>query len=193
MTTPPDFVSGQILTAAQMSAVAMWSITTCTVSSTGGTAATASNGVITIGNGNTALTISNALSADFDNYVIRISGGGTDANRQGYLQLGATTSGYAYQLLFGSYGNTAQAVGLTAQAQWDYSFVGNTTSLNGIIDLTSPFLAERSFYQAVWVQSDTAGRSQGFLSDTTSYSSFKLSLSGGSFTGGTVRVYGLRN
>jgi hypothetical protein len=193
MATPPDFTSGAILTAAQMNEIALWKITSCTVSSTGGTSATASNGVVTIGNGNTALVISNAFSADFDNYVIRISGGGTDANRQGYLQMGSTTANYAYQLVFGSFGNTSQAVGLTGAAQFDYSFSGNTTSLNGMIELNSPFLAERTFMQSPWIQSDTAGRTQGFLSDTTSYTSFRLSLSGGSFTGGTVRVYGYRN
>ncbi len=45
----PVFAAGDVLGAADMNAVGLWRVTTCTVSSAGGTAATASNGVITIG------------------------------------------------------------------------------------------------------------------------------------------------
>jgi beta-lactamase class D len=34
---------------------------------------------------------------------------------------------------------------------------------------------------------------QGFLNNTTSYTAFTLNLASGTFTGGTIRVYGYRN
>jgi hypothetical protein len=107
MPTPPTFSVGQFNTAAYMNAIGLWRVTTCTVSSTGGTAATASNGVITIGAGNTSVTVVNAFSADFDNYLVAVSAWGTVAGAALYagvktaagVQNGANWKGNALYLV----------------------------------------------------------------------------------------------
>ena len=63
MATPPTFSSGAVLTAAQMNSVGMWLVKTQTV----GTAVS-------------SVTVTGAFSADYDNYLILMSGGtGSDS------------------------------------------------------------------------------------------------------------------
>ncbi len=97
----PDFSPGEILTASAMDSIGLWRVTTCTVSSAGGTAATASNGVITIGTGNTSVTVNNAFSADYDNYKIIVSGASATTNVNVAMTLNGGTTGYFGCLVYG--------------------------------------------------------------------------------------------
>ena len=199
MATPPDFSVGAVLTAAQMNAVGMWRVTSCTVTSSGGTAATANGGVISIGSGNTSVTVSDAFSADFNTYRIIISGSSAASTGMNIrLALGATATGYYTTLLFGTYG--AGVVNATQSSQsngnfFDWAGYANTTSLFGDITLINPQIAEHTIFESVFIQNGAggiAGRTQGALLDTTAYTAFTITPSAGSFTSGNIRVYGYR-
>jgi hypothetical protein len=62
------------------------------------------------------------------------------------------------------------------------------------MEVNSPFLTENTTVRAS-VSNSTfyGGTTNGLLRNTTSYTSFILATSGGTMTGGTIRVYGLRN
>lgn len=197
MATPPDFSVGQVLTAAHMNAVGLWRITGCTVTSVGGTAATASNGVITIGNGNTSVTVSSAFSADFENYKIIISGGGISTAENVRLQLGSSGTGYYDTVLYISTAatTTPAATGTSNGALFGRIGAGDTNGINVDIDLINPQLAKYTSFGGHYTYPGTPafiGQATGLHQVATAYTAFTVSPGSGSFTGGTIRVYGYR-
>jgi hypothetical protein len=193
----PVFTSGEILTAANMNAVGLWRITGCTVTSSGGTSATASNGVITLGSGNTSVTINNAFSANFDRYKIVLSGGVASTPLDIRCHLGSSTpaSGYFGFLVYGAYNSTAvQGFNQNNTANWGYIGTGSVDALEANCEIDNPFATKRSFIFAqnalALATTGSANTFAGFLNDNTSYTAFTLSASTGTMTGGQVRVYG---
>lgn len=198
--TFPSFSVGEVLTAADMNAVGLWRITNCTVTSTGGTAATASNGVITIGNGNTNVRINNAFSADYDFYKIILSGGGMSASVGINMRLGTgtPTTGYYFGIILGRYDNVGSLSGGGSNiGQWEGVGFGSTTGILCDVEITNPFTAHRTGLKGWHWDTRTGGGtgfgvSGGHLNDTTSYTDCQFFPSSGTFTGGTIRVYGYR-
>jgi hypothetical protein len=147
----------------------------------------------TIGTTVSSVTVSNAFSATYDTYKITISGGAASTSNALRLTLGATATGYAYQLNGGAYSNTPATVGASAQASWAFTGSGNTTSLSFNVNLLNPFLTEQTFMQGANIGATEAYAVEGFLNDTTSYTAFTITPSTGTITGGTIRVYGYAN
>lgn len=194
----PNFSAGEILTASAMNAAGLWRITTATVSSTGGTAATASNGVITIGAGNTSVVVSNAFSTNFKNYKIIISGGTASTFTDLNMTLGSTNTGYYWGVAAVSYVNGAVAgtgSNNTSNAYWR---AGNT-STDGVvsnIDIFQPYEAVKTFYNCISSFAVTTYGSStisGYLNNSTSYTGFTIVPNSGTISGGTIRIYGYRD
>jgi len=178
MTTPPDFTAGQVLTAAQMNAVGLWLIKTQT-----------------IGNAVDTVTVSNAFSADFDNYKIMISGGVGSTTLALHMTLGATTTGYYYGGKLRTYAGTD--VNLSgSNAAFFYGGEGNAQTLSLNVEVINPFLADQTLFSVTTGIARTDGYGLlvgGYLDNSTSYTAFTLTASTGTVTGGTIRVYGYRN
>jgi hypothetical protein len=178
MTTPPDFTSGAVLTAAQMNSVGLWLVKTQT-----------------IGNAVSSVTVTGAFSADYDNYLITVSGGvnSLDGNVLD-LKFGSTVTGYYYSLIYSGWNNVVTGAGGANVGNINYVAQAGTSSLNGFIEVNSPFLTENTTVRASVANSTFyGGTTNGLLRNTTSYTSFIMATSGGTMTGGTIRVYGLRN
>jgi len=176
--TYPTFNTGQVLTSAEMNAVGLWLVKTQT-----------------IGNAVSSVTVTGAFTSDYDNYLITVSGGVSSAAATVLnLKLGATVTGYYYSLLYTIYNATPAATAGANVASWDYAGTGQTTGLSADIRLSSPFLTKPTTYRAS-VENSTffAGTTNGYLNNTTSYTSFIIAPASGTLTGGTIRVYGLRN
>jgi hypothetical protein len=191
----PVFTAGETLDASEMNAVGLWRVTGCTVTSAGGTAATASNGVITVGTGNTSVTVANAFSADYSNYRIILEGvvGSVVANFTFQLS-GITGAVYSNAGTFFNFGSTTvNGFGPAAGTSVVPGPCGTSNS-SFFMDLTAPNAARR---KSVFMQgsSTTAYYSFGGSIDSTSTATgFVLSTNGaGTITGGTIRVYGYRN
>ena len=144
----------------------------------------------TIGSAVSTVTVSNAFSADYDNYKILISGG--VASAEGYLKLtfGATTSGYKYQFMYGAYAGSGIFTGSSAAAGNLYAGTSTTFGIFANIDLNSPFLTGRTGYQNTIIVGSAAGYVVGYLDDATSYTAFTLAPNTGTMTGGNIDVYG---
>ena len=189
----PDFSPGEILTAAAMDSIGLWRVTGCTVSSAGGTAATASNGVITVGTGNTSVTVSAAFSSAFDNYKIIYSGGVSSAAVTNIsLKLGASATGYYSSTFFAAVtATTVSNAGVNNGAVWTYGGLATTTSTSMDFDLLNPFLAKTTiFANGTYTDTATFGTTNGVHSVATSYTEFTIAPGSGTLTGGTIRVYG---
>lgn len=202
MATPPDFTVGQVLTAAQMNAVGLWRVTTCTVSSVGGTAATASNGVITVGNGNTSVTVNNAFSTDFAYYRVHfLLNGSTNGGfaRFRVRSAGADIATATYYRWGFSVAYNANLANYNAGAQTQHDIVGqwgsNITSTCWM-EIAEPM---NSGVRTRW-KSETndvglgAGYyQQGLVEGNRADDGFTIFTSAGTFTSGTIRIYGYRN
>lgn len=178
MATPPTFSAGSILTAAQMNSVGLWLVKTQTI----GTAVS-------------SVAVTGAFSSDYDNYLITIAGGTHSTGSAGfYLQMGATTTGYYYSFSYTAYNTTPSAAAGANVAKWDYVGSCNSNGLQALIDINSPFLTKPTSYRSTVVNhTNYAGNCVGLLNNTTSYTGFTLSLTAGTITGGTIRIYGYRN
>ena len=189
MATPPVFTAGSVLTAAQMNAVGLWRNTACTVTSAGGTAATASNGVVTIGTNNTSVTINNAFNADFECYKVIINGGSASVNATIVMTLGASVTTYYSALNYITYAGVAGNVVVNNGAAWNG--VGETTAsfIVANFDIINPYLTKYTHINGAY-PGTVAGVINGYHATNASYTSFTLSVAGGNMTGATIRVYG---
>lgn len=181
MATPPDFVAGNVLTAAQMNAVGLWLIKTQT-----------------IGSGVSSVTVSDVFSADYENYRIIVSGGVGSTNSTLRLTIGAANTAYYWA----AYVSAAYSGGsLSAQqsansTNFDFAGQFSTDSIRSDIELNQPFLTKNTFYRSSWINPATGGTqatAAGYLNNSTSYTAFTLTCASGTLTGGTVYVYGYRD
>jgi len=181
MATPPVFSSGAVLTAAQMNSVGMWLVKSQAVG------AGASNVVVT-----------NAFSADFDNYKITLTGGTGSSIANYSMVLGSTLTGY-YSSRIKNQPNsgTPTGNGIDNTGNWGYFGQGNTGWINVNCDLLNPFLSKMTVYNGSYIiengSSSEIGTTQGFQTSTTSFTGFTLTFGSTTVTGATLRVYGYRN
>ena len=150
----------------------------------------------TIGTAVTSVTVTDAFSAKYDEYLITITGGVAPSGGANIaLQLGSTTSGYS----FAGFRASLSSASLTAEgggSQPNFPRVARTGT-NGYsseIRISQPFSTAPTFCNA---QTSPAGDEityqNGFLNNSISYTSFTLILNFGTLNGGTIRVYGYRN
>jgi hypothetical protein len=145
----------------------------------------------TIGSAVSSVTVSGAFSTDYDNYKILVSGGAGSVQNALYLLLGSTTTGYHWSLIYTNYTNSPLAVASATGSNFAYAGATTIDSLQAVIELQSPFLAENTFIQSNTIREDSgAGMCTGVLDDTTSYTAFTLGISSGTMTGGYIDVYG---
>jgi hypothetical protein len=184
MATPPDFTAGQILTAAQMNAVGMWLVKTQT-----------------IGSAVSSVSVPDAFNADYENYLITITGGASSALCHIRIRFGSTTSGYYWGIVYGTgYGNGAIGIGnagaTSSGTHIERCGAASSNGINAKIDVLSPQLPKRTAVMAMYAPDATNevfGSMTGLVPNNTQYTSFEISPSTGTLTGGTIRVYGYRN
>lgn len=180
MTTPPDFSVGQVLTAAQMNAVGLWLIKTDTITS------------------GSSKEITGVFSADFKNYKIIISNFASSVDFGLKMRMGTTATGvYYFASNTVSYAGVAATDSVAAGTEWNIRAVASSLKAGATIDLFSPYEAIQTSFasQATDVRTIGIGTSAttGFINNTTSYTSFTLSVGANTFTSCDVAVYGYRN
>jgi hypothetical protein len=170
--TYPVFASGDVLNASDMNAVGMWLVKTQVV-----------------GNAVSSVTVSSAFSADYDSYKIIWTGGVGSTNQDLVLTLGAS-SFYNWSAVYSTFGATPAAAGASGGTSFNYAGGATTTWGGANFELHRPFATQATFYNAQHVNFAAGINTVGFLNNSTSYSSFTLTPSAGTLTGGTIRVYG---
>lgn len=149
----------------------------------------------TIGSAVSAVTVTDAFSSTYDNYLITVAGGAGSANNNLRLTLGATATGYYWSGVYMGWNNTVNGFGSSNGTFMTVGY-GSTNAESANIILQSPNLAKRTVLFANMVQPDTSGiqaNYSGYLNDSTQYTAFTLTLDTGTMTGGVIRVYGYQN
>jgi hypothetical protein len=148
----------------------------------------------TIGSAVTSVTVTDAFSTTYDNYLITIIGGASTSNESDLnIKFGAATTGYKF---VGIYMKTTAATvnSFANNAASNIACGGNST--NGAasnIYVFSPFLAARTavISQTAPTHSDMYRQEYaGFLDNSTSYTSFIIAQASNTMSGGEIRVYG---
>lgn len=143
----------------------------------------------------TSTTISNVFSATYDSYLIILSnvkaltsGGNID------FRLGTTATGYYAGVPLVSTGGTGTNASINNGTGF---WIGDTSTTNVTgytIFVHNPFLSTTTQANYSFNQAKTnldGGWGVGYVNNTTSYTSCTFALSAGTFTTGTVNVYGL--
>lgn len=198
MTTPPDFSPGHVLTAANMNALGLWKITDLTASFTGGTAGSVSDGTVTIGTNNTAVTVGSAFSADYDNYLVTISDGAGSTDLGLTLTLGASIASYYFSGKGRGWNGVDVNQAGANQANWGTVAYATTQGIHGEFYLIGPHNTKKTIMHGVYISPTSAAigayyDTGGFHDVATSYTSFTLTCSTGNISGGKIRVYGRRD
>jgi hypothetical protein len=178
----PDFSPGEVLTAAAMDSIGLWLVKTQTVSSSPAVS---------------SVTVTDAFSADYDNYRITYTGGTQSISADLNLVLGASSTGYYGVLIFGattSPGAPSMALNNNAtRFDWVGGGSAGQTS-HASFDLLGPFLSGwTKVRNGGYENGVNIGTQQGTHQVASSFSAFTLGIVGGTLTGGTIRVYGYRN
>lgn len=164
-----------------------------TVSSTGGTAATASStGTITVGNGNTAVTIT-AFSALYKTYRIVFQSVTTSTNPNLQFNLDGATTSYYGSMYYDKFDGTSTGTSRINNGAFLNVGIVDTDGTFGTLEVNNPFAALKTNVTSAYYGSGWSGWCGGIHNVATSYAAFRLTPSGGTFTGGTIVVYGYRN
>ena len=152
----------------------------------------------TVGTGVSSVQVTSAFSTDYDNYKIIYTGGVASASADLRLSLGASATGYYGGLIYNRPNNlTPSGVANNNNTFWQYGAgLSSTTNVVVSFELYQPFLALRTglFTQVIHIDGAGAalGTFVGFHDVATSYTSFTITPSAGTLTGGTITVYGYR-
>lgn len=181
MAVPPDFVAGQVLTAAQMNKVGWWLIKSQAV----GTAVS-------------SVAVTDVFSADYEHYRIIYAGGVSSTSNYLLVTLGATATGYYYGLQVATYNNTTSTGAGNNTTSWIGGY-GTTVTNHLDIEVYRPQLADETVYHgkivaAIAGTTGFGGYMGGFLNNTTQYTGFTIAPQATvTITGGTIYVYGYRD
>jgi hypothetical protein len=146
----------------------------------------------TIGTSVSSVTVTNAFSTTYDDYLVIVSGGTATGSGTLTLKLGAATTGYYETQIYATY--TSSTVSNYSQSNTSAFSFGrvSTAALNGYGIVSSPYLTKRTVLwgtSSATVTGDSSGTTTGMLDNATSYTDLVIG-SGSSMTGGTIRVYG---
>jgi hypothetical protein len=148
-----------------------------------------------IGTSVTSVAVTGAFSTLYDTYQIIVSGGVATTNTGMKLQFGSTVTNYRYGLIYQALGTNAVLGASAAGSSIEYAGVATANQLHANITISNPFLTRHTNVGALYNNTSglEAGWTTGLLVDNNSYTAFTLSTIGaGSWTGGTIYVYGLR-
>jgi hypothetical protein len=174
----PDFSPGEVLTAGAMDSIGLWLVKTEAVG-------------VTVPN----VVVTDAFSANYDNYFVTYTGGVLSATTNLRMQLGASAAAYYFSLVYNAYSLTTVLANVNTNngALWAHVGGGNTNYARVSANIYAPFLATRTSINVQYSDAANAGTGNGYLDNTTSFTAFTLSPATGTMTGGTIRVYGYRN
>jgi hypothetical protein len=174
--TYPVFTNGTVLPASDLNAIGLWLVKSQTV-----------------GNAVSTVTVSSAFSSQYDAYKIMYVGGVGSTALNISLTLGASASTYNMGFPYVTYGaGAASGTSLASATSWGLAGTATTNSASLNFDVFGPFLSQYTRLMGLYVSDTEAGAYAGIHKTASSYTSFTLTPSTGTLTGGTISVYGYR-
>lgn len=148
--------------------------------------------------------ITNVFSTTYKNYKIVIDN--AVATARGYMsfRIGANVSSSIYyysgiaRISDGTTANLESNGGtLVRLGNWENATTANIRAMGATIEIQNPFETINTTFQTLFgggsIAASWAGNTGGLVNDTTSYTGFSIGAESGTFTSGTVTVYGYAN
>ena len=148
----------------------------------------------TIGTSVNTVTVTDAFSSKYDDYLITVSGGSGNAQAILDLEIGGVTSGYRTAYIYGNFSNSVAAVSVTNSTSVPYAgMVDTSRGITLRAEVLSPNLPNSTAINSSGGGAPNAfiGTQTARLENTTQYTSFRIFTSA-VITGGVIRVYGYR-
>ena len=150
-----------------------------------------------IGTAVPSVTVTNAFSAEYDNYRIIYTNGNASLNDVLIqMTIGSPVSTYRFAQQTTSYGIgavlTFSVSGTGGVNFWNVGYTGTVNETYSMIELQSPFLAINKTIQANGGRNNALILMNGIVLDAVPRTSFTLTPASGTLTGGTITVYGYR-
>lgn len=149
----------------------------------------------TVGSGVSSVTVTNAFSSTFDNYLITDNGGAQSVDTALMFFFGSTQTGtdYYQSLNYVPFTTgTPTGIGHSLRSEWVYCG-GSSGMRNAHITVMNPGVADYKNMHAVVRYSVIYGTATGYYAAATAHTDFTLKPATGTMTGGTIRVYGYNN
>lgn len=176
MTTPPTFTNGTPLYQDSLNAIGTWLVKSQTV-----------------GSGVSSVNVTSCFTSDYGSYKIVYDGGLASGFVTLSINLGASSTAYYMSLPYVTYGaGTPSGTSLSNATAFALCGAGDTNYLGLDVDLLSPNLARYTRIQGAYIANNESGSYTGVHKVATAYTGFTLSIIGGTATGGTITVYGMR-
>jgi len=148
----------------------------------------------TVGSAVASVTVSSAFSSTYANYKIIWTGGSSSlADTNVKMTLGSTST--AYYSIRSGYRYAASGFDFVDANNGSFwiptGTIGTNTNLN--MELLQPNAAAITMFSSTWQSGTGIAFSAGYQNSSTQFTAFTLTADSGTFTGGTIRVYGYKN
>jgi hypothetical protein len=146
-----------------------------------------------VGTAVSSVTVTDAFSADYDNYRIVYSGACSNAGEVLRIRYGSTATGYFGNMTFNNYTSSSLNVVADNNTAYHTHVAGGAAGrTNCVVDVFSPFLSVTTgTASSIYTDATNGGSGRWFLNNSTSYTDFTFIVNG-TITGGTINVYGYR-
>ncbi len=149
---------------------------------------------VSIGSAVSSAVVSNCFSSTYVNYRVVYVIDSMSATTSLRLQFGSTSDGHYTSGQFFPLGTSTAGAFNTSNLSTIAVSQGYTgTSLQGSFDVLSPYLSTRTMVMGQGVGGNDYVHFGGTQNANNSYTGFTFSPASGTFTGGTIRIYGYRN
>jgi hypothetical protein len=135
-------------------------------------------------------TINNAFSSEYRDY--RLVGSftrNTAGTSYAFIRLGGSATDHQ---MSGAYSTWNSPTRTGDNGNDGYAFLTSEGANSFSADIHAPQLAQRTFYTCEGYGQDYVGKFTIRVNNNTQYTSFSFSIAVGSFTGGTLQLYGYR-
>ena len=145
----------------------------------------------TIGTAVSSVTVTGAFNAIYDAYKIIITGGVGDSSASLQFLLGSSAASYNNSTVYAPYTTgTPAGLGTSSGTSWNNVGYMSTGTIFFNCDVFDPFLTKITKINYGYTTPTEAGSGAGRHTLQESYTSFIIRPSSGTFTGGTIAVYG---
>ena len=146
----------------------------------------------TVGTGVSSVTVTGAFSATYDAYRIVMSNVDSANVVTNTIKFGSASTNYFGSQYFDSFIATTNGIDRNNNT---FAFIqcgicAQNDDTNVAFDVGNPFLAKRTTVAGSYFGNVYTGFFGGTQSDSTSFTSFTMAPISGTFTGGTISVYG---
>jgi hypothetical protein len=148
----------------------------------------------TIGSAVSSVEVTGAFSATYDNYRVIVSN--TDGSVGGAnisMVLGASTTTYSSAGRIFYTDNNSGSFNRVTTSSWYVGLIGSVNQGNFVMDILLPNLAQYTTFTSSGFNANDFAIAGGEHATATAYTAFTLGLTSGTFTGGTIKVYGYAN